>query len=54
MKDDVDVMRKKIKRRKFRNIHIKTINGHKYYYESKRVGKKVQSKYLGKFIEAKP
>ena len=51
MINDIDIIRKKMKYKKFRNIHIKTINGHKYYYESVRVGKKIQSKYLGKFIE---
>jgi len=29
------------------NMHIKTIKGRKYYYQSIRVGKKVTSKYLG-------
>ena len=28
-------------------MHIKTIKGKKYYYESKRVGKKVTSVYIG-------
>jgi len=28
-------------------MHIKTIKGRKYYYESKRVGKKVTSVYIG-------
>ena len=28
-------------------MHIKIIKGKKYYYESKRIGKKVISKYIG-------
>jgi len=28
-------------------MHIKTIKGKKYYYESKRIGKKVTSVYIG-------
>lgn len=28
-------------------MHIKTIKGKRYYYESRRVGKKVLSKYIG-------
>jgi len=28
-------------------MHVKTIKGKKYYYESKRVGKKVTSVYIG-------
>jgi len=28
-------------------MHIKIIKGKKYYYESKRIGKKVTSKYIG-------
>jgi len=28
-------------------VHVKTIKGKKYYYESVRVGKKVMSKYIG-------
>ncbi len=28
-------------------MHIKIIKGKKYYYESKRIGKKVFSKYVG-------
>lgn len=28
-------------------MHIKTIKGKKYYYESKRIGNKVVSKYIG-------
>jgi hypothetical protein len=28
-------------------MHVKIIKGKKYYYESKRVGKKVISKYIG-------
>ena len=28
-------------------MHIKTIKGRKYYYQSIRIGKKVTSKYLG-------
>jgi len=29
------------------NQHIKTIHGHRYWYSSIRIGKKVTSKYLG-------
>jgi hypothetical protein len=29
------------------NMHIKTINGKRYYYQSIRKGKKVTSKYIG-------
>jgi hypothetical protein len=34
---------------KFRGnyMHIKIIKGKKYYYESRRIGKKVVSKYIG-------
>jgi len=28
-------------------MHIKVIKGRKYFYESKRIGKKVISKYIG-------
>ena len=28
-------------------MHIKVIKGKKYYYESKRIGNKVVSKYIG-------
>jgi hypothetical protein len=28
-------------------MHIKTIKGKKYYYESKRIGKRVTSVYIG-------
>ncbi|MEM7813574.1 MAG: hypothetical protein QW548_01600 [Candidatus Aenigmatarchaeota archaeon] len=28
-------------------MHIKTIKGRKYYYESKRIGKRVTSIYIG-------
>lgn len=28
-------------------MHIKIIKGKKYYYESKRIGKRVISKYIG-------
>ncbi|MFH1630640.1 MAG: hypothetical protein ABIA21_00245 [Candidatus Aenigmatarchaeota archaeon] len=28
-------------------MHIKVIKGKRYYYESKRIGKRVTSKYIG-------
>lgn len=28
-------------------MHVKTIKGRKYYYESKRIGKRVTSVYIG-------
>lgn len=28
-------------------MHIKTIKGRRYYYESVRIGKKVTSRYIG-------
>ncbi|MFH0832175.1 MAG: hypothetical protein V1900_00415 [Candidatus Aenigmatarchaeota archaeon] len=34
-------------------MHIKTINGKQYYYESVRKGKKVTSRYIGPVEKAK-